>query len=128
MQQKGHEASVSDQQCSLKWSDCSFGSSACRSNATSFVSSRLGLYKAALNSGKECMAVCFTSCAGVGKIFEKGEVEQKSHCELCRGEASEPEVWAGTWLEWGGMHIGQPLVAGSWNALLEASTQCRAWQ
>lgn len=43
MQEEGHEAPVSDQQCSPEWWDCSFCGAACSSSAASFVLSRSGL-------------------------------------------------------------------------------------
>lgn len=45
-------------------------------------------------------------CAGAGKIFEKGEVEQRSHCELRRGEANE----------WPPRGLGRHVVGMGWHA------------
>lgn len=46
-------------------------------------------FKTALISGKECAPVCFSSSAGVGKVFGKGGVKEKPDHELFGGEARD---------------------------------------
>lgn len=103
MQEEDHEAGVSDQQRSPNWWDCSFCSPACSSNASCFVSSRLGLPRIenfALISGKECTLVCFSS-SGVRKVSGKGGVKEKSDHFGEKPGTSHPKVLASVQLQVG---------------------------